>query len=314
MENHPFIHFNVLELLPSISEQSPNLQSFCLPFANQETVAALFPTLETFNFLTCLSLVCVWNSHINIHFLPFFTALGPSCPKLISFNLVNFEVSTFFGFDHLLALVIGKKREVLPQQLLFELNDNHSSFAHLYFSRQCVTPICSNLLELNIGDLTSQQSAFTLRHFPKLKKCQASLTDGGVSGAVCLLWQQQQRPDVIPSTTNLSSKELGCIEWTINAPFHGNYFTRFSVFMFFTSFFKTFRTVLGQLNLIKLDGIDYKSRMVMVAITALCPLLHEAHFQNNQLFFYPSSTELLSPQRLHSILSTSKNCWSNVLT
>jgi hypothetical protein len=237
MSTHPFIHFNGLELLSSIKKQSPKLQSICLPIDSQEMVTALFPTLETFKFLTCLSLVSAWNLRnllINIDFLPFFTALGSSCPKLISLNLDSFILYRNFGLDHLLALVIGKKREVLPQELIIELSAKfNSSLAHLLFSRHCITPICFTLQELNFGYLTCQQTAFTLRHFPKLQKLQANLTEDGVGRAVCLLWQQQQHPNVIPSTTNLSSLELGCIEWTINAPFHGNYLTRFFSFHVF---------------------------------------------------------------------------------
>ena len=149
-------------------------------------------------------------------YFPFFASLGESCPKLIQLEIFYI----LFRFHHLLPLVLGKKRELLPQQFMDQLNADHSLLAHLQFTPQCVTPICSTIQKLNVNEFSGFNpihGAFILRHFSNL---QQSLDVRG--RAVCLLHQQLQ-PNVTsePTTFQRSSEELGLIEWTVNAPFRG---------------------------------------------------------------------------------------------
>jgi len=118
------------------------------------------------------------------------------------------------------TLVLGKSMELLPQQFTDQLDADSFSFAHLQFTPQSVTPICSTLQQLNVlsGFRPIEASQFILRHFSNLQEY--SDARGGV---VRLLHQQQQQLDVTsePTTFQRSSEELGLIEWTVNAPFHG---------------------------------------------------------------------------------------------
>ena len=220
---HPFPDFNPSELLSIITQQSPDLQTLNLSFQISTrwapyVVPSLCTSLKTFKLLTSLSLACA--SKPEIDYLPFFTALGESCPKLIKLHIDTLDQ---VRFHHLIALVLGKRQELLPQQFIDQLlNADPSSLAHLQFTPQSVTPICSTLQQLNLGSCLGYQEIpvdFILRHFPILQQCLD--TSGGV---VRLLHQQQQQQlDVAsePTTFQRSSEELGLIEWAVNAPFHG---------------------------------------------------------------------------------------------
>ena len=174
---HPFNHFNPVELLPVISQRSPDLQS--LSFVTSELVTeTLIPTvcnsLKTFKLLTSLNLSCfiacpsqfmTWTDY-----LPFFAALGDSCPNLICLNVGG---RIHVGLDHLVALVLGNKRKLFPQLLIDRYNAHHwgddSAFiTHLQFARESVTPVCSTLEQLNIHILNHEKVAFVLRHLTKL--------------------------------------------------------------------------------------------------------------------------------------------------
>ena len=224
-EYHPFKHFDPSELLPVISERSPNLKFIRLSFASLELVASLIPTLctslLTFKCLTSLCLTSPWAIRIVIDSLPLFSSLGESCPNLIRLQLAGY-LSIFFKFEHLLALVLGKKINLVPQQLILQLNANQYSLAQLQFTPQSVTPMCSSIQQLEVYGLSKEQAAFALRHFPKLQKCQTKYLEGGDGEAVRLLHQQQKQSNLIHSTTcHEFSESMGFIEWTLNAPFYG---------------------------------------------------------------------------------------------
>jgi hypothetical protein len=96
-----------------------------------------------------------------------------------------------------------------------------SLLAHLQFNRECITPICSTLQQLNVDDdsISEEELAFILRHFPKLQKFSSAYHHGE---AVRVLYQQQQQNSNLEATAyQQSSEEMGLIEWTLNAPFHG---------------------------------------------------------------------------------------------
>jgi hypothetical protein len=232
---HPFAYLNPSELLQVISQQSPDLESLGLCFSTcgldgagdiiEPLVTTLVPTLcayfKTFKCLLRLNLTCHRSS---IDFLSFFTSLGESCPKLIRLDLSG---DSSFSLKHLSALILGKKHGLLPQQLVDQFDASDSLVAHLQFTPQSVTPICSSLQQLNVnckgGLFRKHEVAFILRHFPKLQTFTAFITYS-LAEAVHLLHKQQQEQNSTKEATNTyqqSSEELGLIEWTVNAPFHG---------------------------------------------------------------------------------------------
>ena len=126
--DHPFDSFNPSKLLAVISQQSPDLQSLSLYFGiygldddaiellTESLVPALCTYLKTFKCLQSLSLNSIygWDWHTKIDFRPFSTSLGELCPKLIRLDLAGLIP---FDFERTLDLVLGKKRELLPEQL-----------------------------------------------------------------------------------------------------------------------------------------------------------------------------------------------------
>ena len=80
--------------------------------------------------------------------------------------------------------------------------------------------------------------------------------------------------------------------------------------IFFFTFEKKLNFLLGPLNLSILEGINYKNCLVMDAISALCPLLREAHFLNFNIS--SSSIDFLSAHQLRSRLLSPNSCWSKV--
>ena len=221
---HLFQQIHPAQLLPIISQRCPNLQvlnlSFGYGWASHLSFSSKFcPLLKTFKHLTRLTFEWQHNETADSTevFLEFFTLLGESFPKLVHLQLSG---KIPFGLEQLLALVLGKRRSLLPRQLLDQLRDDASSVAHLQFPLSSLTSICSTLQQLKLflsNNPMDHLIAFILRHFPNLQKCYTAST----SQALCLLHQHQQRPNGIPAISQSSSVELGLIEWTINAPFTG---------------------------------------------------------------------------------------------
>jgi hypothetical protein len=86
--NHPFDDFDPLELLPVISQQSPDLKFLSLYFGisskEHTLVPALCTSFKSFKLLTSLNLASKWNTNTKkVDFIPFFASLGELCPKLI---------------------------------------------------------------------------------------------------------------------------------------------------------------------------------------------------------------------------------------
>ena len=152
----------------------------------------------------------------KVDFIPFIASLGELCPKLIHLSLTGPNI---FTIKHLLALVLGKKHELLPQQLIDQFYSDDSLATHLQFTRDCVSTICLTLQQLNFGHFSPRETVFVLRHFPKLREALCSHT---VGKAIRLLYEQQQQKPISPITfVQRSSEELGVVEWTPNAPFPG---------------------------------------------------------------------------------------------
>ena len=148
----------------------------------------------------------------------FFTALGDACPKLINLHL---DGDIPFEFHQVMALVLGSKYNLLPQEMLNELNAKQAAISHLQFSPQSLSPICSTLQQLQTSyccgiRLSIFAVVFILRHFVMLKECQSLFA---TVGAVTLLYRRQLQPNGNPMTS--SSDELDLVQWTANSPFNG---------------------------------------------------------------------------------------------
>ena len=187
---------------------------------------ALCTSLKSFKLLTSFSFSSEAPTHVTIDFLPLFTSLGDTCQKLISLEFNGDYNSQKLNVDYLLALVLGKKQDLFPQQLYDQLKtDNfllhpNSPLAHLQFTPESVTPICSTLQQLDIHGLRACEMAFVLRHFPQLRKCPFN---GQTCEALHLLHKQQQQPPKISSlsTSQRSSEDRDIVRWNLNAPFQG---------------------------------------------------------------------------------------------
>ena len=228
-DHHPFHEvIDPLKLLPIIiSQRCTNLKSLSLSFGvpgrvKVPLVPAICDILKRFKHLTDLAIS--WEATAGTDFLPFFAALGDTCPKLTTLDL-GFGIP--FEFNHLLALVLGRKRQLLPQYLLSQLRTSGPSLANLQFSAQSVTPICSALQQLKVGRyfLASHTGVFILRHFPKLQTCQSTTSFAQAVLNLHKTTQQQQMNGSPSSSTSpvqtSSDGELGVIQWTVNSPFQG---------------------------------------------------------------------------------------------
>ena len=137
--HHLFQQLDPVQLLPIISQRCPNLQVLNLSFGYGVASHLPFPStfgslLKTIKHLTSLKLD--WNHTVTADgadevFLEFFTLLGESFTELVHLELVG---KIPFGLEQLLALVLGKRRSLIPQQLLDQLRFGKSSVAHLQFS------------------------------------------------------------------------------------------------------------------------------------------------------------------------------------
>jgi hypothetical protein len=230
-EGHPFQKMiDPLKLLPIISQRCSNLQTLSLSFGvpgkvhSVPFVPTLCDTLKSFKCLTSLSLS--WYTGAGTDFLiPFLAALGDV--KLTSLHL-DFDFPV--GMEQLLALVLGRKRQLLPQQLRDQLRTDTWRWTDLQFSAHSVSPMCSTLLKLDLRlneESIANKSylvAFILRHFPKMQECLSRGKPGlDTVHAVCMLHQQLSDNLNYSITSQNSSFEHGFIEWTLNAPFRGNF-------------------------------------------------------------------------------------------
>lgn len=296
---HPFHFIEPVELLDVIINLSPHLQTlklcFGLPF-----VPSLGEMLLKFECLTSLSLSWYTGIMAGDTFMSFFSALG-------DLHLINLDLGgdfPFYGTDQLTALMFGKKRELLPQHLLSQMTIDSSFLAHLQFSEQSLTPICSSLVLFKVESwkvnirMRTATVAFILRHFHRLRNCDLSEMYNGSSypsQAIYLLHRQQLNA-IHPITSQSSSVALGTVQWTADAPFHSNlpYFSLLTVYILKLIFNNLFT---DSLNLLSLKLIkNGKSRKLMQAVASLCTGLREIHL------VYHVATELKS--FLQSVQST----------
>jgi len=231
-EKHPFALINPEKLFKVLASRSPLIHKlklcFGLPGRSVPFKPIIGQMLATFKNLTNLSLD--WKT-TDRSCLLFFEALGDSCPNLNTLKLLGHLP---FGIQQVLALMLGKKRELLPRDFLDEIG-GEDALAEVQFAPESLTPICHSLKNikhifsggcLNPVFCSSAASlAFILRHIPQLQTWIDPGQEFKVLGtSIQLLHKQQQ----LASSTNLNqqvttkiSEELGLIQWRLNVPFSG---------------------------------------------------------------------------------------------
>ena len=211
---------DLLQLLPFISQRCPNVQSLSLSFGRPDDKKVPFVPLfdyffKSFNHFTNLRLE--WYTQTTASdFLPVLTALGEDFPKIRSLEI---DSDIPFGEEQLLALVLGRRRELLlltPHRLQKKLRVDDSTVA--VFCAQSLSPICSTLQQLKlfvsniIIGLSKNMVAFILRRFVNLNKMSRSHSSFTVAQAVQLLHQQQLQSEANPLNGQNVSLDLGRIE------------------------------------------------------------------------------------------------------
>ena len=234
--DHPFALVDSVKLLKVLGHRSPLINTLQLNFGLPKKSVPFKPIigqmLAAFKNLTSLSLD--WKT-TDRSCLLFFEALGDSCPNLITLELLSHLP---FGIQQVFALMLGKKRELLPQHFLEEIG-GENALAELQFTSGSVTPICSSLKNLKhinsdgclnrVFCSSAATVAFILRHIRQLETWLDSEDDFGNLGIVAQLLHQQQRLWTTGISKrfkrqSISSVELGLIQWRLNVPFAGIYY------------------------------------------------------------------------------------------
>ena len=228
--DHPFVLVDSVKLLKVLGHRSPLIHTLELTFGLPKKSVPFKPIigqmLAAFKNLTSLSLD--WKT-TDRSCLLFYEALGDSCPNLITLQLLGHLP---FGIQQVLALMLGKKQELLPQHFLEEIGDE-DALAELQFTPESLTPICNSLKTMkhinSAGCLnpvycsTVASVAFILRHFRQLEKWEDSKqTVGILSAVVQLLHQQFMAPSCSYNQQQTMTKTSGLIKWTMAVPFSGN--------------------------------------------------------------------------------------------
>ena len=231
-KGHPFHLLDPTQLVQVISEHSPSIQSLNLSFGSPAAALAFKPTFaQMFQCFHCLTSLTLSLNISDNNCLSFFTSLGYSCPNLTSLQLDNFR----FGSHQLLALILGPRRELLPQNLLDEM---HRMLAQLEFPPESLTPICSSLKQLkhshdskfderkcHIWDFST---VFALRHLRNLEVLEHSCIKHSKRNPLAkavLFWHRQQS-DIGWSSKPMTSVDLvtdDCLQWTFSSNFTGNF-------------------------------------------------------------------------------------------
>ena len=169
---HPLERIDPEELLLVICKHSPNIENLKLNFYSPDR-AVLFNSnfcqlLSKLEYLTSLTLS--WNA-TGENCLPFFESLGESCPRLTRLQLGG---DFCFGINQLLAVMLGRRRSLVPQELLDKIAV-FPTLAHLRFTQESLTPICSSLQRFKCGFKpnffsSSATVAFVYRHFCQLQE------------------------------------------------------------------------------------------------------------------------------------------------
>jgi hypothetical protein len=227
--NHPFKMMDPVELISVITERCPYLQVLKLWFGSDSNhvpfVSSFGKLLKALRNLTKLSLT--WICPDDYGFDYFFTWLGTDLPGLTSLEIGG---TIPLRIQELLKLMLGKKEELIPKATkILMCTTQKSELQHIEFTPESLTPICHNLTELKVNFNQKKQNrhvailAFVLRNFRQLKNFpQSPLL---VSLTLNKLRERQLEPldKFNPRTESMTSRDLGTVRWTLDAPFVGKY-------------------------------------------------------------------------------------------
>ena len=238
-DKHPLAVIDPVKLLGVLASRSPLIHTLQLNFGLPGRSVPLDPIvgqmLASFKNLNSLSLSLNWKT-TDRSCLLFFEALGDSCPNLITLELFGHLP---FGIQQVLALMLGKKRELLPQHFLEDIG-GEEALAELQFTPESLTPICNSLKNIRhmnpdgclnrvfCSSAATAAPSFILRHFPQLKTWDNSREDFANIGIVVQLLHQQQQQWTTGKRSfkrqSRTSIELGLIQWRMTVPFSGIYY------------------------------------------------------------------------------------------
>ena len=225
---HPFQLIEPVQLIKVISERSPNIQILNLSFGFCDTAMEFdsgFVVLLS-SLKSLLSFTLHWKPHNWMtDFAPLFISMG-------NMRLTCLELGGKIPLTGrlLMFLMLGNRRELLPENLKhqIELDPHFHTHHRLQFTQESLTPICSSLRRLkhNVKDVNSLETkslALLLRHFVQLQKFEYDVATVFQGKTVQLLYEQKHPSiEVVATSEERSSAELGCIQWNWNAKFHGN--------------------------------------------------------------------------------------------
>ena len=326
---NPLFINDPIKLLEIITQRSPLLKTLDLNFRSHEEVPLIDQRfgllLGKLTHLTSLTLSSIQTTG---NCADLFSSLSQTCPQLATLQLVEVP----FGTNQILALMLGSKRALLSS----EFPKDTETLADVQFSPECLTPLCNNLKVLRYdceflhpGMCRISPIAFFLRHFKNLEVWESCRHLMNRDSLTIIRWLikknaipivKRKSPRLLPKskTTTNSSKEIGSIQWTVDAPFTGivAFFLPIVCVYFVLSLNLYYSSSLDQLNLVSLRDVRIKSRRTMQAVTSYCPNLKEIGLM--ELRYYRAATDdLFSVQELRSFLlcqtsSSSTSFWSKV--
>ena len=228
-DKHPLALVDPVKFLKVFACRSPLIEKLKLccgqPGRSVPFKPIIGQMLAVFKNLTHLSLD--WKT-TDRSCLLFFAALGDSCPKLITLELLG---DLPFGIQQVLALVLGKKLQMLPLHFLEEVG-GEDVLAELQFTPESLTPICNSLktIKHNISNgcfnpifcSSVASMAFILRHFGQLEIWEDSRQDFGILGTVIELLHQQFIAPSCSHNQQTMTETSGLIQWTMAVPFSRN--------------------------------------------------------------------------------------------
>ena len=290
----PFYALNhiqtVIDHCPQLKEFSMTLPSFnsSIPREHEVLIAKSFLLLEN---LTNLHLACA--SPPSSDFLPFFTQLGNSCPKLVYLKLGEHFP---FNKEQCLALVLGEKVNLLSESIKQQIWNNKL----VQFNYNCTTPICSSLKYLHThssDDYCMWSLILLLRHVPELELlniCPKENISDQFSKVLTLL-------HTVPAEQLLIiTIPAAGLQWTFNAPPPGknSFCLIFAVVSIKVLFYFT---VSLKLKKFKEVFLNISSSKVMRAVASLCPRLKNIYLRG--CWSTDVDDELISPLEIEFLFS-----------
>ena len=241
-------------ILDTVLKQSSAISTLQLTCANKwtlispvremlpDTPTGLLQALKKFSNLTSLKMDFL-SSDSSLLLL---NQLGITCPQLTHLCLGSF----FFENDHILALVLGGRDAILPENVIDQVNwgTENNSVHLLEFNPMCLSPLCNTLkiLELNNHDPPDErvkpfefpsyympQSTFAfafrhLRNLEVLKQGPYMSYSYFAAYAVQILHQSLQVESAVREETIIhrrNASNIFFLKWTFDSPFNGEKIT-----------------------------------------------------------------------------------------